>query len=136
MHPPQPSGATRNYPILVAGGSADRRQYLTGCLRVLSPVPVVEATTGRATLHLARAFSPVLIIAEYMMPGLRSPVLCRALRADPRTRDTPVLLTGHGAPPDPPVGDGYLGQPFNAMHLQAEVERLLGRALAPHPPPP
>ncbi|TQE92768.1 MAG: response regulator [Spiribacter salinus] len=136
MRAPQPTSPSPDPLMLVAGGSADMRSYLEGCLRALGPVRVVQAASGRATLHLARAFQPVLIIAEYTMPGLSSPVLYRALQADPRTCNIPVLFIGNGGPLVPVIGDGFLAKPFNAARLRAEAERLLNRPLTPHPPPP
>jgi len=135
MSASQPADSLKGPHIIVAGGSADMRWYIEGCLRVLGPVRVVQATSGRATLHLARAFRPALIIAEYMMPGLSSPVLYRALRADPQTSGIPVLFIGNGEPLVPVIGDGFLAKPFNAARLRAEAERLLNRPLTPHPPP-
>ena len=107
------------------------RLYIEGCLQAMGPVRVVQAATGHAALHLARAISPALVIAEHLLPGLSGPALYRALSADPQTRGIPVLIIGDEAPPAPEAGDGFLATPFNAARLQAAVERLLGQPLAP-----
>jgi CheY-like chemotaxis protein len=118
--------------ILIADDSADMRLYVEGCLHAIGPVRVMQAADGRAALHLARATPPALVIAERTLPGLSGRMLCRALHADPRTHGIPVLLISDEAPSAAAIGDGFLAKPFNAAGLQAEVERLLGRPLAPH----
>jgi len=131
MSAPQPPGLAPGPPILVADSSADMRLYIEGCLHALGPVRVVQAADGRAALHVAHAVQPALVIAEHLLLGPSGRVFCRALDADPRTRGIPVLIIGDEAPSPPAMGDGFLAKPFNATRLRGEVERLLGRPLAP-----
>ena len=61
-----------------------------------------------------RAERFVLIILDVMLPGFDGVTLCRALRTDGASRDSPILmLTARGVPPDDQqrrVCDGRLPQ--------------------------
>ena len=47
---------------------------------------------GWTGLAAALARTPDLVILDWMMPGMSGIDVCRALRADPRTKDVPVLM--------------------------------------------
>ncbi|HEU4535436.1 MAG TPA: hybrid sensor histidine kinase/response regulator, partial [Polyangiaceae bacterium] len=121
------------------------RGYLT---RLLSPHWTVEAYgDGAQALAAARANPPDLVLSDVMMPGLDGLGLARALRADERTRTTPVILLSARAGEEAIVGglasgaDEYLVKPFttnellarvNAMLTVAELRREAGRAARAH----
>lgn len=50
------------------------------------------ATRGTDALTLARKAPPGLILLDVMMPGMNGHEICRQLKADPRTRDIPVIF--------------------------------------------
>jgi len=68
-----------------------------------------------------------------MLPGLDGVTLCRALRTEGASRDTPILmLTARDAESDKVVGlesgaDDYVAKPFGIRELLARVEALLRR---------
>jgi two-component system, OmpR family, phosphate regulon response regulator OmpR len=74
------------------------------------------------------------LVLDLMLPDGDGLDLCRELRADPRTRQLPLLmLTARGEPMDRIVGlelgaDDYLGKPFEPRELLARVKALLRRA--------
>jgi two-component system response regulator MprA len=47
---------------------------------------------GESALEQARRIVPDIIITEILVPTLDGLALCRQLKADPRTRDTSVLI--------------------------------------------
>ena len=47
---------------------------------------------GESALEQARRIVPDIIITEILVPSLDGLALCRQLKADPRTRDTAVLV--------------------------------------------
>ena len=47
---------------------------------------------GVAGLAAALSRSPDLVILDWMMPGMNGIDVCRAIRADPRTKHIPVLM--------------------------------------------
>jgi twitching motility two-component system response regulator PilG len=55
----------------------------------------LEANNGEDGLNMARQLRPDVIVLDLKMPGMDGFTFCRAVRADPFIRDTPViLLTG------------------------------------------
>ena len=50
------------------------------------------AGTGTEALDLARRFPPALVILDLMLPGLSGTEVCRRLRAEPETRNVPILM--------------------------------------------
>lgn len=50
------------------------------------------AEDGRDALKQALFSPPALVITEILLPRLDGLALCRALREDPRTRDTPIVV--------------------------------------------
>ncbi|MBY8870685.1 SpoIIE family protein phosphatase [Micromonospora sp. PLK6-60] len=112
--------------VLVADDNADMREYLTRLLR--SAGHLVEAVPdGQAALDAARTQTPDLVISDVMMPGLDGLQLVAALRTDPRTASTPVLLLSARAGQEASIegleagADDYLVKPFAAAELLARV---------------
>ena len=50
------------------------------------------ATSGPAALEYVRTHTPDLIVLDVMMPGMDGMEVLTHLRADPRTRDLPVVM--------------------------------------------
>ena len=112
--------------VLVADDNADMRDYLTRLLR--SAGHRVEAVgDGRAALDAARVRNPDLVVSDVMMPRLDGLQLVAALRADPRTAGTPVLLLSARAGQEASIegldagADDYLVKPFSSAELLARV---------------
>jgi DNA-binding response OmpR family regulator len=53
---------------------------------------VVKASSGLEALHKARAESPNVIVLDLMLPDLDGFSVCEILRAQPSTRDVPVVV--------------------------------------------
>ena len=87
---------------------------------------------GRSKLAVGQHDALVL---DLMLPDGDGLDLCRELRANPRTRQLPLLmLTARGEPLDRIVGlelgaDDYLPKPFEPRELLARVKALLRRAV-------
>lgn len=70
---------------------------------------VLCAVDGKTGLQLAVERSPQLILLDLMLPDISGTQVCRALKADPRTAATAVImLTARGEETDRIVG---LSQP-------------------------
>ncbi len=115
--------------IVVADDNADMREYVT---RLLRPQWDVEGVgDGHAALAALRVRPAGLLLADVMMPGLDGFGLLRAVRADPATRDTPVILLSARAGEESRVegleagADDYIIKPFSARELLARIEATL-----------
>ncbi|MFC4071663.1 SpoIIE family protein phosphatase [Actinoplanes subglobosus] len=112
--------------LLVADDNADMRDYLTRLLRSAGH-RVTAVVDGQQALEAARASTPDLIVSDVMMPRLDGLQLVAALRADPRTASTPVLLLSARAGQEASIegleagADDYLFKPFSAAELLARV---------------
>lgn len=98
---------------------------------------VLAASGGREGLAKARAEIPDLVLLDIMMPDLTGYEVCQRLRADPQTREVPVVfltslteLEDHLKGMD--VGaDDILTKPLNKLELLTRVQSLLRmRAMA------
>ncbi len=94
---------------------------------------VITLNDSSKTIAAANAFHPDLFILDLMMPEPDGFKLCRMLRADPKYRRTPILITtalndvdsklvamGAGA-------NDYLVKPFHIDELYACIERQLNK---------
>jgi DNA-binding response OmpR family regulator len=94
---------------------------------------IKEAADGRAGLTLGRTERFDVVILDVMLPGLDGVTVCRALRAEGESRDTPILmLTARDSESDKVVGlesgaDDYVAKPFGMRELLARVQALLRR---------
>ncbi|MDR7275530.1 SpoIIE family protein phosphatase [Catenuloplanes atrovinosus] len=116
--------------VLIADDNADMRDYLVRLLQ--SAGHRVEAVgDGQAALDAARRRRPDLIVSDVMMPVLDGLQLVAALRADPRTAGTPVLLLSARAGQEASIegleagADDYLVKPFSSAELLARVRANL-----------
>ena len=93
---------------------------------------VLTAAGGAEALELAARHRPDAVLLDLMMPDMDGLTTFRHLRADPATRDIPVILVTAKAQ----VGDrqawdglpvaGVISKPFDPMTLAADVAALLG----------
>jgi len=94
---------------------------------------VIGVKTGEEGLREAKANPPDLIILDIMLPGMDGYQLCRALKSDPITANTPiVMLTAKTENTDIIVGlelgaDDYVTKPFEPRVLIARVKAVLRR---------
>src|SRR5690554_2793629 len=95
---------------------------------------LVEAHDGEEALVVAKEEQPDLILLDWMLPLLSGLQVCRQLRRDPETRDTPIiLLTARGEETDKVRGlesgaDDYITKPFSPAELLARIRAVLRRS--------
>jgi uncharacterized protein (TIGR02266 family) len=100
------------------------------------PLEVSVARNGREALERAREVHPDLILLDVMMPEMDGFEVAAALRADPGTRDVPVIfITMRGGLEDKVRGlelgaEDYLVKPVQRAELVARVKNVLRRAEA------
>ena len=118
--------------VLVADDNADMREYVARLLAEHYRIQVVP--DGEAALATALERPPDLVLTDVMMPRLDGFGLLRRLRADPRTRNVPVIMLSARAGEESRVegmeagADDYLIKPFGARELLARVAAHLQMA--------
>jgi two-component system cell cycle response regulator len=90
-----------------------------------------EAQSGEEALEKASSFSPDLILLDIMMPGMDGYEVTRRLKADPGTRDIPVILiTALDGSEDKAKGmeagaEEFINKPVNTSELLTRVNSML-----------
>ncbi len=94
------------------------------------PIPAEDAA---AALAYVNQELPDLILLDWMLPGLGGIELARRWRADPRTRNIPIImLTARTEERDKIAGleagaDDYITKPFSPRELMARIRAVLRR---------
>jgi CheY-like chemotaxis protein len=90
---------------------------------------VLEASPGRQALNVTATTlaHPAIVMSGVMMPLVGGVELCRLLKSDPSTADTPVILmsAGHFPASTNSEADVMIGKLFDLDRLEALVHRLL-----------
>jgi two-component system, OmpR family, phosphate regulon response regulator PhoB len=95
-----------------------------------------SATAQEAAQAVAEVL-PDLILLDWMLPEGGGPAFARKLRAEPRTREVPIImLTARAADDDKVQGlqsgvDDYVTKPFSPRELEARIQAVLRRR-TPH----
>ncbi len=119
--------------VLIADDDED---ILTLVDRALSEsgYEVLLARDGAAALATVRERKPALALIDIAMPALDGYAVTSALKSDPATKDTIVILfTARSEASDVEKGydagaDDYIMKPFTLKTLQSRVGAALGRA--------
>lgn len=111
----------------------DRRvRQLVGLTLPADDYELSFAEDGSDAIRAAQQLHPDLILLDYAMPGIHGVDVCMAIRSDPSTARTPIImLTGHG---DDEIrqrsvaagANGFLTKPFSPLSLEETIRALLG----------
>ncbi len=92
---------------------------------------VLMATSGEQALKLAATKQPDLILLDVVMPGMDGHEVCRRLKAEPATRDIPVIfVTAHNDEAAETQGLAlgavdFISKPINPAIVRARVKTHL-----------
>jgi CheY-like chemotaxis protein len=117
--------------LLLVEDNEDNRIIYSTVLRHIG-YTVIEALDGVQAIALARSELPDLILMDISIPEVDGWEATRILRADPATRDIPIIaLTAHALADDreraTAVGfTSYLAKPVEPRAVAAEVRRWIG----------
>lgn len=126
--------ADTGYTVLVVDDSADLRALVAESLRKLGNFTVVTAEDGADGLHRYFEIHPDCVVIDIKMPRLDGYQLIRALRGDPASSATPlVILSAMIQEKDRLAGfisgtDEYLMKPVSPLHLVQTIGEVIGRS--------
>ncbi|MEG4805537.1 MULTISPECIES: PAS domain S-box protein [unclassified Microcoleus] len=116
--------------IIFVDDNSDMRDYVRRLL-LNQGYAVETAADGMAALAAIGQQTPDLVLTDIMMPRLDGFGLLRELRADPTTKEIPIILLSARAGEEARIegleagADDYLTKPFSARELLARVEANL-----------
>ncbi len=91
----------------------------------------ISAAGGDAALQMARSDRPDLVLLDYHMPDMDGIAVCKRLRADPATRDIPIILFSASSDRDHRLNalqagaDDFLPKPLDEAYLLGRIRSLL-----------
>lgn len=112
----------------------DDNPVITRLLRELltrASYRVTAAANGEEALNCLKTQNADLILLDVDMPGKSGLAVCREIKADPRTRDIPVIFVTSRAEREDIVqgfeagGQDYIAKPFTRAELLARVRTHL-----------
>ncbi len=118
-------GETKKKTILAVDDAVENLDAVKG---ILSPTYTVKAATNaKMALKIVAKEKPDLILLDIVMPEMDGYEVCRTLKADPDTRDIPIIfLTGQDQTTEEARGFAlgaadYIHKPFSPPILRARV---------------
>ena len=91
----------------------------------------ITAADGQEGLEKAQKENPSLIILDVMLPKMNGYKICQLLKADPKYKTIPIILSSGRTPQEvrkvsKEVGaDGFVSKPFEAEELLSKMKELL-----------
>jgi len=124
--------------ILIVEDEAAIREMTAHAL-VREGFEVEQAEDADQAINLIADRLPVLVLLDWMLPGMSGLELARRLKRDEMTRHLPVImLTARGDEDDRVRGlesgaDDYVSKPFSPRELIARIRAVLRRSGEPGP---
>jgi diguanylate cyclase (GGDEF)-like protein len=116
--------------VLVVDDNRVNVGLLTGILQKRH-YAVRNATDGQQALAVMRAAPPEIVLLDIRLPGMDGYEICRQMKADPRTKDIPVIFVSalddglDKARAFEVGGIDYVAKPFSSAEVVARVENQL-----------
>ncbi len=117
--------------ILVVEDDPSIRRVIVIALKSAGYEEISEADRGDAALTAAFESCPDLVLLDIMLPGMDGYAVCRALRTNPETSSSAIImLTAKGEDSDVVAGldagaDDYVAKPFSREVLLARIRAVL-----------
>jgi twitching motility two-component system response regulator PilH len=116
--------------VLVVEDSIPQREMISDLLQN-SGLKVVVVSDGVEAMEQIQQANPDLIVLDIVMPRMNGYEVCRRLKADPKTRNVPVVMcSAKGEEFDRYWGmkqgaDAYIAKPFQPIELIGTIKQLL-----------
>lgn len=118
--------------ILIVEDNERNRKLMRDVLQ-FTGYQTVETDTGEEGIRLARESRPALVLMDIQLPGMDGISAFKQLRADPATKEIPVIAVTasamtHSRREIMAAGfDGYQTKPINVQEFLAAVRQMLDR---------
>lgn len=119
--------------ILLVEDDVDIQKVVRMSLKLRGVKDILVAEDGEECLAVVAGLQPDVILLDVMMPKMDGYETCRRLKANPETRDIPVIfLTAKAQQFEIKRGmeegaRGYLLKPFDPMTLHDQIVALLNQ---------
>jgi PAS domain S-box-containing protein len=125
--------AERHATVLCIEDNPANARLVRRVLEHCAALSLLEATTAEQGIELAQLHQPDLILLDIGLPGMNGFEALAQLRADPRTREIPVVaVSANAMAQDITRGnesgfEDYLTKPIDVVRFHEVVDRWLGR---------
>ncbi len=119
--------------ILIVDDFSTMRRIIKNLLRDLGFTNTSEADDGVTALPMLQNGNFDFLVTDWNMPGMTGIELLKAVRADDRIKDMPILMVTAEAKRDQIVEaaqagvNGYVVKPFTAAVLKEKIEKIFER---------
>lgn len=123
----------KNMKILIVDDFSTMRRIIKNLLRDLGFTNTTEADDGQTALPVLQSGSIDFLITDWNMPGMTGIELLKAVRADAKLKDLPVLMVTAEAKRDQIIEaaqagvNGYVVKPFTAAVLKEKIDKIFER---------
>ncbi len=119
--------------ILIVDDFSTMRRIVKNLLRDLGFNNTHEADDGLTALPMLQAGDFEFLVTDWNMPGMQGIDLLKAVRADPKLAQLPVLMVTAESKREQIVEaaqagvNGYIVKPFTAQTLKEKIDRIFER---------
>ena len=119
--------------VLVVDDFSTMRRIIKNLLRDLGFTNVSEADDGATALPMLQNGDFEFVVTDWNMPGMQGIDLLKAIRADDRLKNIPVLMVTAEAKKEQIIAaaqagvNGYIVKPFTAATLKEKLDKIFER---------
>ncbi len=123
----------KNMKILIVDDFSTMRRIIKNLLRDLGFNNTEEADDGNTGLPKLQSGNYDFLVTDWNMPGMTGIDLLRAVRADERLKELPVLMVTAEAKKEQIIlaaqegVNGYIVKPFTAQTLKEKIDKIFDR---------
>lgn len=126
-------GVDKNMKILIVDDFSTMRRIIKNLLRDLGFTNTAEADDGTTALPMLQNGDFDFLVTDWNMPGMQGIDLLKAVRADEKLANMPVLMVTAEQKKEQIVEaaqagvNGYIVKPFTAQTLKEKLEKIFER---------
>ncbi len=119
--------------ILIVDDFSTMRRIIKNLLRELGFSNTMEADDGSTALPMLRNGDFDFLVTDWNMPNMQGIELLKAIRADERLKELPVLMVTAEAKREQIMEaaqagvNGYIVKPFTAETLKEKIDKIFDR---------